>query len=268
MRQPSRSLSQIDDGRAVGAPQKFDHQRQFAAVSRGHPAWVVAFVRTGAIFRLRLRRLDELDRVLRSLVDGDGFQTGHRQFERVTLDGRLLVTWLCLIVVVAQRQDMPTVLWRSFKRVAVTKFRQPTPVKNIVIIDVPVKISLIGVAFHFGENFVMIEGDREWKFLASAPAAQNCHAAVRQIAVPFVRVTESGREFLANWHGLPTQVNVNVISGRLSAILDKNVDAFWGSLQLGQDRIYADIGTQTSLFRVTSYPILPSSGKEDQNRDS
>jgi len=27
VRQPSRSLSQIDDGRAVGAPQKVDHQR-------------------------------------------------------------------------------------------------------------------------------------------------------------------------------------------------------------------------------------------------
>ena len=35
-------------------------------------------------FACQLRRLARLDRVLRSLVDGDGFQTGHRQFERVT----------------------------------------------------------------------------------------------------------------------------------------------------------------------------------------
>src|SRR5580693_7155134 len=56
--------------------------------------------------------------------------------------------------------------------------------------------------------------------------------------------------------------------GRLSAILDKNVDADWGSFQLGHDGIYADIGTQTSLFRVTSCPKLPSSGKEGQNGDS
>ena len=55
VRQPSRSLSQIEDGRAVGAPQKFDHHRQLAAVSRGHPGRVAAFVRTGAILRLRLR---------------------------------------------------------------------------------------------------------------------------------------------------------------------------------------------------------------------
>jgi hypothetical protein len=27
--------------------------------------------------------------------------------------------------------------------------------------------------FYFGENFVMIEGDREWNFLATASAAQN-----------------------------------------------------------------------------------------------
>jgi hypothetical protein len=66
---------------------------------------------------------------------------------------------------------MLTVLWRSFERVAVTKFGQPMPVKDIVIIDVPVKISLIGVAFYFRENLVMIEGDREWNFLASASAA-------------------------------------------------------------------------------------------------
>ena len=163
---------------------------------------------------------------------------------------------------------MPTVLWRSFEGVAVTNFGQPMPVKDIVIIDVAVKISLIGVAFYFRENFVVIERDREWKFLASASAAQNRQAASRQIGVPFVRVTESGREFLANWHGLPTQVNVNVISGRLSSILDKNVDADWGSFQLGHDGIYADIGTQTSLFRVTSCPKLPSSGKEGQNGDS
>src|ERR1700683_4312351 len=32
---PPFSLSQIDDGRAVGALQMFDHQRQLAAVSRG-----------------------------------------------------------------------------------------------------------------------------------------------------------------------------------------------------------------------------------------
>jgi hypothetical protein len=184
------------------------------------------------------------------------------------LGALILVTWLCLIVVVAQRQDMPTVLWRSFEGVAVTNFGQPMPVKDIVIIDVAVKISLIGVAFYFRENFVVIEGDREWKFLASASAAQNRQAASRQIGVPFVRVTESGREFLANWHGLPTQVNVNVISGRLSSILDKNVDADWGSFRLGHDGIYADIGTQTSLFRVTSCPKLPSSGKEGQNGDS
>jgi hypothetical protein len=162
---------------------------------------------------------------------------------------------------------MPTVLWRSFERVAVTNFGQPMPVKDIVIIDVPVKVSLIGVGFYFRENF-MIERDRESNFLASASTAQNRQAASRQIAVPLVRVTESGREFLANWHGFPTQVNVNVISGRLSAILDKNVDADWGSFQLGHDGIYADIGTQTSLFRVTSYQILPSSGKEGQKGDS
>src|ERR1700733_3088991 len=86
VRQPSRCLSQIDDCRPVGAPQNFDHQRQLAAVSRGgHPNRVAAFVRTGASLRLRLRRLTVLGRVLRSLVDGDGFQTGSRQFERVTL---------------------------------------------------------------------------------------------------------------------------------------------------------------------------------------
>ena len=86
VRQPSRSLSQIDDGRAVGAPQKFDHLRQLAAILRGgHPGRVAAFVRTGASLRLRLRHLTVLDRVLRSLVDGDGFQTGRRQFERVIL---------------------------------------------------------------------------------------------------------------------------------------------------------------------------------------
>ena len=33
--QPSRSVSQIDDGRAVGAPQMFDHKRQLAAISQG-----------------------------------------------------------------------------------------------------------------------------------------------------------------------------------------------------------------------------------------
>src|ERR1700723_1041519 len=38
-----------------------------------------------SILRLRLRRLSGLDRVSRSLVDGDGFQTSRRQFERVTL---------------------------------------------------------------------------------------------------------------------------------------------------------------------------------------
>jgi hypothetical protein len=86
VRQPSRSLSQIDDGRAVGALQMFDHQRQLAAVSRGgRPGRVAAFVRTGDILRLRLRRLAGLNRVLRSLVDGDAFQTGRRQFERVTM---------------------------------------------------------------------------------------------------------------------------------------------------------------------------------------
>ena len=35
VRQPSRSLGQIDDGRAVGSPQQVDHQRQLAAVARG-----------------------------------------------------------------------------------------------------------------------------------------------------------------------------------------------------------------------------------------
>jgi hypothetical protein len=59
---------------------------QLADVSRGgHPGRVAAFVRTGARLRLRLRRLTVLGRVWRSLVDGDGFQTGRRQFERVTL---------------------------------------------------------------------------------------------------------------------------------------------------------------------------------------
>ena len=37
------------------------------------------------VLRLRLRCLTVLGRVLRSLLDGDGFQTGRRQFERVTL---------------------------------------------------------------------------------------------------------------------------------------------------------------------------------------
>jgi len=63
VRLPSRSLSQIDDGRAVGAPQKFDHQRQLAVVSRsGYPGRAADFVRTGFILRLRLRRLAGLDR--------------------------------------------------------------------------------------------------------------------------------------------------------------------------------------------------------------
>ena len=35
VRQPSRSLGQIDDARAVGSPQQVDHQRQLAAVPRG-----------------------------------------------------------------------------------------------------------------------------------------------------------------------------------------------------------------------------------------
>jgi hypothetical protein len=48
----------------------------------------------------------------------------------------------------------------------------------------------------------------------------------------------------------------------------QNVEADWGSFQLGHDGIYADIGTQTSLFRVTSSQILPSSGTEGQNGDS
>jgi hypothetical protein len=57
----------------------FDHQRQLAAVSRGgRPGRVAAFVRTGAILRLRRRRLSRPDRLWRSLLDGDGF-------ERVTL---------------------------------------------------------------------------------------------------------------------------------------------------------------------------------------
>src|ERR1700691_2796326 len=63
----------------------FDHQRQLAAVSRDDTSRVAAFVRTGDILRLRLSRLAGFDRVLRSRVDGDGFQTGRRQFERVTL---------------------------------------------------------------------------------------------------------------------------------------------------------------------------------------
>src|ERR1700678_344381 len=73
---PPFSLSQIDDGRTVGALQMFDHQRQLAAFSRdGDTSWVDAVDRTGDTLRLRLRRLCGLDRVLRSLVDGNGFQT-------------------------------------------------------------------------------------------------------------------------------------------------------------------------------------------------
>jgi hypothetical protein len=88
VRQPSAGVTQIDDGRAVGALQMFDHQRQLAALSRGGPPGrVAAFVRTGDILRLWLGRLTGLNRVLRSLVDGDGFQTGRRQSERVALSG-------------------------------------------------------------------------------------------------------------------------------------------------------------------------------------
>ena len=62
----------------------FNHQRQLAAVSRGvDKSRVAAFVRTCDILRLRLSRLAGLDCVLRSLLDG--FQTGRRQFERVSL---------------------------------------------------------------------------------------------------------------------------------------------------------------------------------------
>jgi hypothetical protein len=86
MRQPSRSLSQIDDSRAVGALQMFDHQRQLAIVSRdGYPGRVVIFIWTGDILRVRLGHLAGLNRVSRFLVGSEGFQTGRRQFERVTL---------------------------------------------------------------------------------------------------------------------------------------------------------------------------------------
>jgi len=85
VREPSRSLGQIDDRRAVGALQMFDHQRQLAAIARSGRSSRVTLVRTGDILRLPLSRLAELDRVSRVLVDGDGFQTGRSQFERVTL---------------------------------------------------------------------------------------------------------------------------------------------------------------------------------------
>ena len=46
---------------------------------------MAAFVWTGDLLWLRQGRLAGLDRVSRFLVDGDGFQTGCRQFERVTV---------------------------------------------------------------------------------------------------------------------------------------------------------------------------------------
>ena len=50
--QPSRSLGQVDDARAVGAPQKFDHQRQLAAVSRGDRMHLsTGVIRTAASLR-------------------------------------------------------------------------------------------------------------------------------------------------------------------------------------------------------------------------
>ena len=79
VRKPSRRLGQIDDGRAVGSPQQVDHQRQLAAVSRsGRRGASADVIQTDVILRLReklsLGRLAGLDRVLRSLVDGDRFQ--------------------------------------------------------------------------------------------------------------------------------------------------------------------------------------------------
>jgi hypothetical protein len=72
VRQPSRSLAQIDYGRAVGSPHEVDHQRQLAAVSRGarmrlsstYVARITASLRLRK--RLRLRRLAWLDRLFRS----------------------------------------------------------------------------------------------------------------------------------------------------------------------------------------------------------
>jgi hypothetical protein len=84
VRQPSCSLGQMDDARAVGSPQQVDHQRQLAAVSRGDRKRLsTAVVRTASSLRLRmrlhLRRLACPDRLLRSFVDSDGLRC---QFER------------------------------------------------------------------------------------------------------------------------------------------------------------------------------------------
>src|SRR5271157_5049298 len=92
MRQPSCSLCQGWDGRAIGPLQQVDHPRQLAARSgRGRLGVFADGVRSrgiGLVRRpLRLRRLAWLDRPFRSLVDSDCFQTGSGQFERVTLAG-------------------------------------------------------------------------------------------------------------------------------------------------------------------------------------
>ena len=86
VRQPSRSLSQIDMV-APSARRRSSITSASLLPSRGAATPPGRSPSSGPAqsLRLRLRRLTVLGRVLRSLLDGDGFQTGRRQFERVTL---------------------------------------------------------------------------------------------------------------------------------------------------------------------------------------
>jgi hypothetical protein len=87
VRQPSRRLGQLEDGRAIEPSKQVDHPRQLASFPGDarlivfvDATWIGDGLRSRA--RIERRRINWFNRLFAPLVDRDCFQACCRQFER------------------------------------------------------------------------------------------------------------------------------------------------------------------------------------------